>query len=956
MQEVGARRQARLLAWLLIALTATLAMGFFASAATNGVFSRGAIELGVLVIYQTIAYVIARSRYYPVAAYLLIGGLLFVPLLQVYTDPEADLIEVVFSFLPLAILLATALLPVRGVLISGFISSALLFFLPYIVPGTDPRSSLLAFGVVLTLSILGVVVVTYRDAVERDRLGLLRSANEELEKLKSGLEQRVEERTQALRTSAAVSQSLSQILDERELVKAVVDLVQRGFDYYHVHIYLYDEREELLRMVGGTGEPGRILLNQAHSIPRGKGLVGRAAETNNLVLVADTLSDPDWLANPLLPKTRSELAVPIAIGAKVLGVIDVQQNIVGGVTEADADLLKTIAGQVAVALRNSRAFAAAQENVAREAFLGQFSLRLQTAPTIEAVLKMAVSEVSQVLEAERGAIQIGNLYSREDDPRGGEIRRACWRPKMKAIMFTSHQHYAIFYGKLLGIIFGITFAFGFVNLLIQREGITFQVFTALAISASAFICAWLGQRGQVYEGVLQFLAVYALASAFNVVFAPVTTFLSGALYALLFILVVANLTSTTLPRTWAMWSMVAGAFVASFILLFSVYGSQVSVVNQPNPVELVIVGVLVLVFAAFIVRRFSSYSFQVKLLLVLLVTSLVPVVLLSAMNITPVLGQVRATAVLALIIILIATLVSIGISRLLTLPIVRLTNVAQRVAQGDLQARAVVETQDEIGALASSFNSMTDELQTTLRGMEQRIADRTRAIQISSDISRRLSTILDPAQLVHEVVDLLQLSYNYYHVHIYLFDEKKENLVMVGGTGEAGKTMLLQGHQIAKGRGLVGRATETGTAVIVADTRLDPNWLPNPLLPDTRSEISVPIIFGDQVLGALDVQQNIVNGLGQQDAGLLLSVTNQVAIALRNAVEFVRSQQQAQREANIRAVIDKIQGTQTVESALQVAIRELGRMVNADRTIARVVVQSGSDGDALPGAAGSLGD
>jgi nitrate/nitrite-specific signal transduction histidine kinase len=268
-----------------------------------------------------------------------------------------------------------------------------------------------------------------------------------------------------------------------------------------------------------------------------------------------------------------------------------------------------------------------------------------------------------------------------------------------------------------------------------------------------------------------------------------------------------------------------------------------------------------------------------------------------------------------------------------------LTNTATAIAAGDFTRTAPVEGNDEIGVLAESFNTMTGQLRELVEELEQRVADRTRAIELSSDISRRLSTILDPGQLVNEVVDLLQFAFNYYHVHIYLFDEKKDHLVMVGGTGEAGKTMLAQGHRIGRGLGLVGRATESGTTVIVPDTLQDPTWLPNQLLPETRSEIAVPIIYGDQVLGALDVQQNMVNGLGPQDADVLTSVANQLAIALRNAREYVRSQQQAQRESKIREVVDKIQGTQTVENAMQVAIRELGRIIRADRTMARLNVE-----------------
>lgn len=307
-------------------------------------------------------------------------------------------------------------------------------------------------------------------------------------------------------------------------------------------------------------------------------------------------------------------------------------------------------------------------------------------------------------------------------------------------------------------------------------------------------------------------------------------------------------------------------------------------------------------------------------------------------------GQTRGAVLLALISGIFVILAALGVGQLLATPIVRLTRIAEQVAAGNLDVRSEETTQDEIGGLARTFNAMTAQLKDTLEGLEQRVADRTRALDLSSDVSRRLSTLLDPAQLVSQVVDLLQETFEYYHVHIYLWDQDQENLVMVGGTGEAGKIMLERGHSLPRGRGLVGQACETSTVVLVPDTRSDPTWLPNPLLPETRSELAAPILLGDEVLGALDVQQDRVNGLSQQDVDVINSVASQLAIALQNARRYQQTQTLAQRESLVATIIDQIQRTRTVDEALQVTTRELGRAIHAPRVGARIQLDSDRSG------------
>lgn len=223
-------------------------------------------------------------------------------------------------------------------------------------------------------------------------------------------------------------------------------------------------------------------------------------------------------------------------------------------------------------------------------------------------------------------------------------------------------------------------------------------------------------------------------------------------------------------------------------------------------------------------------------------------------------------------------------------PLETLTNAASEIEKGNLSLKVEVASQDEIGKLSHAFNLMTTQLSEMVTSLEQRVTNRTKALATSSEVSRRISTILDRKELVAEVVDQVRNAFGYYHTQIYFYDETRENLVMTGGTGEAGRVMLERSHKLANGRGLVGRAAESNEPILVTDTTQNPEWLPNPLLPETLSEAAIPISIGDTVLGVLDVQHNIVDGLKREDIDALNSIANQVAVAVQNAQSYTAIQ------------------------------------------------------------------
>jgi len=174
-----------------------------------------------------------------------------------------------------------------------------------------------------------------------------------------------EKRARQLQTVAEVGTAASTILDTDELLQQVVDLTRTRFDLYHAHIYLLNETKDVLELKAGAGEKGRKMVEQGWSIPLSaeKSLVARTARNRQGEIVNNVQANPHWLPNPLLPNTRSELAVPLIVGDQMLGVLDVQTNEVDYFTEDDVRIKSTLAAQIAVAIKNTQLYHREAERV-----------------------------------------------------------------------------------------------------------------------------------------------------------------------------------------------------------------------------------------------------------------------------------------------------------------------------------------------------------------------------------------------------------------------------------------------------------------------------------------------------------------------------------------------------------------------------------------------------------------
>ncbi len=310
-------------------------------------------------------------------------------------------------------------------------------------------------------------------------------------------------------------------------------------------------------------------------------------------------------------------------------------------------------------------------------------------------------------------------------------------------------------------------------------------------------------------------------------------------------------------------------------------------------------------------------------------------------------SQLRVITVVGLALAGLAAAIAFLLARSLTKPVIELTGIAEKVAAGDLTVEAKVETGDEIGQLAGTFNSMTRQIRELIGTLEQRVAARTKDLATVAEVGTATATVLETRKLLQSVVDLTKERFDLYHSHIYLLDETGENLLLTSGAGEAGRQMVAEKRTIPldSERSLVARAARERKGVIVNDVTQTPDFLPNPLLPDTRSELAVPMIVGGSVIGVFDVQSDQVGRFTDSDANIQTTLAAQVAVSVQNVRLFERSKTQADLEFLVNTIGQKIQKATSVQDTLQTAVREIGLALGASRVSASIGTSRQPEGD-----------
>ena len=671
---------------------------------------------------------------------------------------------------------------------------------------------------------------------------------EDLSDLYRSLEKRVEDRTRQIRTASEVARDAVAIRDVESLLNETVNLITSRFGFYHAGVFLLDRERENAVMRAASSAGGKRMIARGFNLPVGKvGIVGYATGTGKPRIALDVGEDQVHFANPDLPETRSEMALPLWAGDQIIGALDVQSKDPNAFDDEDILVLQTMADQLAVAIENARLIGELTELSAQNRRVIDVFTSISEQTDYDSLLAKASESIREIFGFNR--VVLGLVEGNEIIVRSASSAEGI-QPTPTGIPIPLDR------GPL------------------GRAVLTTKPFTVLSedspgtsqtiLSASTTVGIPLISRGEAF-------------GAFAVESADIGGLDSRDIEILELI---ANQVSVALES-----ARLFEETQRSFEQIDSLYRRQTAESWED----------LLQIIEDDKQATFAEYT-----------GSRYPDAVMDGGDSLDAQISVRGEIVGHL-----------GI-------------LAERPGEWTEDDREILEAVGEEVANALEQMRLLEEVQR-----------RAAQLQMAAEVARDATGLLDIETLLNRVVRLISERFGYPHVAVFLLDETQNVAKIRAATGEAGAQMLTSGFHIPVGSNtIIGFVVKNGEYYLASDVNQDELHHPHPLLTNIRSVLSIPLIVGEQVIGALDVQHTNANAFSSDDIAVLQILTDQLAVAVQNARLFQETLRRVEREQTVLELTDVIRSSDGVEGMLQTAVREMRRSFGAERSRIRLLERS----------------
>jgi len=651
-----------------------------------------------------------------------------------------------------------------------------------------------------------------------------------------------ERRSRYLETTAQLARATSALLDPEALLHRAVDLVSQGLDLYHAGIFMIDETAEWAVLTAANSKGGQQMMARGHKLRVcEQGIVGWVTQAGQPRIALDVGEDAVYFDNPDLPDTRSEVALPLKIGDRVIGALDVQSVREAAFSKEDMTVLQILADQVAVAIENARLFQATQgaleevqalqryyvaqewEQLSRQRSDLNAEYRSLGVPSIEAVwtpeMEMVLTKEEPVVLSDLGSAELGG------DGRGYTGESQGPLPARAALAVPI---------KLRGETIGV---------LDLQETDETRDWTEEDVATATSVA---DQLALVLENARLFEDAHSRAEE-----RAVLNELAQALTARLDVNQVVEEayrgTSRLLDTTnfyIALYDPEGGT--VSFPLSTE-NGQSVQWESRQAGEGL----------TEYIIRNRQPLLMQENLSAQIkeLGIEMIGKTALSWLGVPLVIGD-RVLGTM--------TVQSYTTPRLY-----------DEHAQGLLTA---IASQTAIALQNARLFEETHRRAQELEGI--------------NEVGRAITSVLDQEAVLRQVVDVTKSRFDHYFVSILLMED--DQLILQDSSTIGDSDVRLEGGKVIidpqTDASLAAEAARTGQPVLVNDVLSDPRYLAVPELADTRSEVDMPMTVKGRVTGVLNVQSDQPNAFSQTDVALLQSLANQAGVAIENARLFEETQ------------------------------------------------------------------
>ncbi len=904
--EVGTRRQAQLSASFSLAAAIFHTLGAIGAYLGGGFRANLVLGLLAVALFCFLAYALSRGKKYENGAGLLVGSVATSAYFFVITGTNNNA-TTLYASVTIALIAGAALLPTWGMITLTAMSVIITMLMPLLVPAFLTREAIIVGWTFGVFGFLLIVTKAIRDSIERKRLQETKTANVALESLRNTLEQQVEERTRQIRIATEIAQKVSASFSLEELLNTTVGLIVEKFGYYHAGLFLVDETGRYAVLRAARGPSAEQMMANAHRLAVGSpSIIGWVTANKQPRLASNVMEDAMYFKNELLPETQAEVGIPIIADAQVLGALDVQSTSIAAFDAETILMLQALASQIAAAIKNVRTIEATQVNLQDASEVYRTSHQIARARTEEETIEATrqvfrnIPYVTLFLIAEKNGLRLA-IAPRQYDIKG-QGNLPDWISVSLADLTTQFAT-----GTIAGEVNSLT-TLPAPILQIFRQLNLFSV-GLLPVIRSNQLSAMLAVGSREQQAILP-IAIQPYASIAELATSTIERMraeknIENRLSELEAITVTSQAISTAsdLKTLYRVLHDHIRQKMGDINFLVALYEQATNSIRVPYMYE-----------RGEDVANLETFPLGEGLTSILIRTKQ-PLMIVED-------TERRAVA-------LGAKVVGKPAKSWLGTPLIVSGEVLGALIVQDIENEQAFEDSD-----LRFMTTLSAQVAGAIFNAHLLEETRKRAIQLqtAAEIARDISGSLDVGELLAEAVSMIRERFHFYHAGVFLLNQNNEYAVIREATGEAGLQMKRAGHRLKVGsNSVVGYVTSSGEPLVVNDTSREATYYANPLLPDTRSEIAIPLKVGERILGALDVQNDEPYSFAEEDINVLRILADQMAIAVINSELFAETQEHLSQHRLLHHVTTAAASGTTLEEALNSAAQGLQVTLGGDR-------------------------